>query len=83
MQVPPCLTLLCACVHLASHFISRNYEKKLEYKLQAVYELRIRMKLSEPFKNVGYKKIKLNLAGGCISWVHHSGKSFGQIYLEL
>ena len=52
----------CACVHLASYVISMNCEKQPHYKLPAVYEFRVWLKLSEPFKNLGYVKTK-NLAG--------------------
>ena len=52
----------CACVHLASYVISMNREKQPGYKLPAVYEFRVWLKLSEPFKNLGYIKTK-HLAG--------------------
>ena len=39
-----------------------NSEKQPGYKLPAVYEFRVWLKLSEPFKNLGYIKTK-HLAG--------------------
>lgn len=44
-------SLICPCVHLASHFISINHEKELGYKLSAADEFRIWIKLNEPLKS--------------------------------